>query len=262
MNRFLGIVFKEIGMSIRRPAMWISHILLFIFYGVTIFNPEMDGNTVLFPPDQLWQSAGYVLFYGNMFMVLLGGILAADRLQRDFKLGVRELQSSTPLKLSGYILAKYFGALIAALIPQFIWVVSLGIYGFVFLGTPIYFMTILLTAFLLMGVPAFAFVVAFSLACPLVMPVRVYQVLFTGYWFWGNYLAPGAFPTISNTLLVPCGKYVLQGFLGGFPTTYSHLPPSSITSTDAVLNLLILFACVLMVLLSLYGYLRRFEQRA
>jgi hypothetical protein len=40
---------------------------------------------------------------------------------------------------------------------------------------------------------------AFSLACPLVIPLRICQVLFTGYWFWGKLISPKVFPTISDT---------------------------------------------------------------
>jgi ABC-type glycerol-3-phosphate transport system permease component len=125
-----------------------------------------------------------------------------------------------------------------------------------------HFIGILLVAFLGMAVPAHAFVVAFSLACPLVMPVRVYQVLFTGYWFWGNYLNPSAFPTISDTLLVPSGKYVMEGFLGGFPAGSVQNSGPLYTATDAALNLTVLAGCIVIVLFVLDRYLRQQARRA
>src|SRR6185436_5849652 len=70
-------------------------------------------------------------------------------------------------------------------------------------------------AFAAITVPAFAFVVAFSIACPLFMPVPVYQVLFTGYWFWANFVPPALFPTLNGTLVTPSGIFALQGLFGG-----------------------------------------------
>jgi hypothetical protein len=249
-------------MALRRPGMWIAYLFLYGFYGVILLSPELSGETIIiFPADQLWQGAGYVLFYCNMFMIVLGGILSADRLQRDFRLGVSELQQSTPLGLGVYTLAKYFGVLAGVMLPMLVWVMAVAVFG-IFQGAPVHILGIMLVAFLTMGLPAYAFVVAFSLACPLIMPVRVYQVLFVGYWFWGNYLNPGAFPTISETLLVPSGKYVLEGLLGGFPTTYTNLPASSYTATDAVLNLSLLALCIVAVLSAVNLYLRWQARRA
>jgi ABC-2 type transport system permease protein len=254
-SQFFGILRHEFNMSVRRPGMWIAYLILYIFYAIILFAPVQPGKAIFFPADELWQIAGYTLFYSNMFMVILGGILSADRMQRDFRLGVRELQQSTPLRLPVYILAKYFGVLAGVLTPMLVWVMLVALFG-ITQAAPLRFIGIMLTAFLTMGVPAFAFVVAFSLACPLVMPVRVYQVLFVGYWFWGNYLSPGAFPTISDTLLVPSGKYVMEGFFGGFPSAYNNLLPSFYTATDAVLNLSVLALCIFAALFALNRYLR------
>lgn len=261
MFQFFGILRHEFSMSLHRTGMWVAYLLLYGFYLTIFFVPDMDGFSAFVPADELWQFSGQTLFYCNMFMTVLAGILAADRMQRDFRLGVRELQQSAPLSLPVYILAKYFGVLVAALTPMLIFVLMAGgIYVGVF-GAPVQFMGTLLVAFLAMGVPAHAFVVAFSLACPLIMPVRVYQVLFTGYWFWGNYLNPGAFPTISETLLVPSGKHVLYGLFGGFPSDKAFSSPSY-TTMDAILNLSVLATCIVLVLFSLDYYLRWQARRA
>src|SRR4029079_17624448 len=73
---------------------------------------------------------------------------------------------------------------------------------------PASFVAATLVAFVTITVPAFAFVVAFSIACPLVLPLPVYQVLFTGYWFWANFIPPQLFPTLNGTLLTPSGMFV------------------------------------------------------
>jgi hypothetical protein len=117
---------------------------------------------------------------------------------------------------------------------------------------PFGFLKPLLLAFLTIAVPAHAFVVAFSLACPLVMPLRVYQVLFTGYWFWGNMLNPKAFPTISETLLNAVGQYPLQAYF----LSSGHTPP------EATLNLLVLIACIATALFAINYYLHWQAKRA
>lgn len=261
MSQFFGVLHHEFNMSLRRPGMWIAYFALFIFNGFMFFTPDSSLEGVPFPVDEPWQVAGDILFYSNMFMVILGGILSADRMQRDFRLGVRELQRSTPLRLPVYILAKYLGAVAGVITPMLVWVLLCAIF-FITQGAPLYFIGVMFTAFLAMCVPAYAFVVAFSLLCPLFMPVRVYQILFVGYWFWGNYMNSGFFPTISNTLLVPSGKYVLYGFFGGFPSSNTMVPSRTITSIDAVLNLCVLFLCVVAVLFTLNIYLRWHERHA
>ena len=261
MSRLFGLVRHEFFMYLRRPSVWIAYLLISVFYSMTMFFPDPTSPDSPFPVNELWQFAGQTLFYGNMFMTLMAGILAADRMQRDFRLGVCELQSSTPLRQPVYILAKYIGVLAAALTPMLIWLLLSGVAYVILLGAPLQFIGILLVAFIGMAVPAHAFVIAFSLACPLVMPVRIYQVLFTGYWFWGNYLNPGAFPTISETLLVPSGKYVWGGFLGGFPSNMLILGPVY-TAQQAVMNLIVLALCIVAVLLVLNSYLRWQARRA
>jgi hypothetical protein len=42
----------------------------------------------------------------------------------------------------------------------------------------------------------------------------VYQVLFTGYWFWGNFLNPAALPTLNGTVLTPSGAFAAYAFFG------------------------------------------------
>lgn len=259
MSTFCGLVAHEFRMYLRRPGLWLAYFCLYIFYWLVLFASTPGGREMAFTTEALWPTACEILFYTNMFMVVLAGILAADRLQRDVRLGVRELQQSTPLRLPVYLLGKYAGVLAASLMPMLVWVLIVAGIG-LWRGAPVSFVGVLLVVALGMGVPAHAFVVAFSLACPLVMPVRVYQVLFTGYWFWGNYLNPGVLPTISTTLLVPSGRYVMEGFFGGFST--GGRPRPLATPLEAGLNLIVLAACIAGVLVSLGYYLRGQARRA
>jgi hypothetical protein len=251
----------EFSMSIRRPGLWIGYTLLGLFYFITNLTPGLDPSEDIIRPDQVWYEAGHIVFMFNIFMPLLAGILAADRMHCDNRTGVRELQRSTPFLIPAYILAKYFGVLLSVLAPMFLLVfvvgtalVAKGLAPFDFLGP-------LLLAFLSIAVPAHAFVVAFSLACPLVMPLRVYQVLFTGYWFWGNLISPKAFPTISDTVLNAVGQYPVQAFFGVF-TDSTHKVEGGFTRPEAVLNLFVLVACIAIALFAVSQYLRWQERRS
>jgi len=259
-SQFLGVMRHEFRMSIRRPGFWISYTLLSLFYLVTSLTPTVDGSEEILRPDQVWPEAGHVVFMYNIFLPLLAGILSADRMQRDLRTGVRELQRSTPLSMPMYILAKYFGVFLSVLTPVFLLVVVVGTLVVAKGIAPLSFLWPLLLAFLTIAVPSHAFVVAFSLACPLVMPLRVYQVLFTGYWFWGNLLSSQAFPTISDTVLNAVGQYPLQGFFGMYFDS-THGVNDRFTATEAVINLIVLTICIAIALFALDRYLRWQERR-
>ncbi|PKN98768.1 MAG: hypothetical protein CVU42_11160 [Chloroflexi bacterium HGW-Chloroflexi-4] len=247
MSHFFGVLRHEFKMAVKRPGMWIAYAVLYVFYSITVFAPSEVGEELPATTIEMWQHAAMIVFYTNMFMVLLGGILAADRLQRDYRLGIRELQRSSPIGQFTYLLAKYTGVWAAVISPMFIFVMGYAVF-YVARGVSPLFLAIMPVVILVMGGTAFAFVVAFSIACPLFMPVRVYQVLFVGYWFWGNYLSPEVFPTISGTLLVPSGKYPLYGFFHGFPGFFSKFDQPIISTSQAIWNLAILFAIIVTVL--------------
>jgi hypothetical protein len=248
-------------MSIRRPGFWISYSLLALFYLITSITPTLDGAEEILQPDQIWPEAGHVVFMYNIFLPLLAGILAADRMQRDLRTGIRELQRSTPLSIPVYILAKYLGVVLSVLTPMFLLVSVVGALVVIRGIAPPSFLWPLLLAFLSIAVPSHAFVVAFSLPFPLIMPLRVYQVLFTGYWFWGNLLTPKAFPTISDTVLNAVGQYPLQAFFGMYLDSTQPVD-AGFTPPEAVLNLLVLTACITVALFTLDQYLRWQTRRA
>jgi hypothetical protein len=252
-------------MSIRRPGFWIAYGLLMAFYTGTLLLPGEGGPGNVGPQDvitlnNLWQYAGMFTYQFNVFLPLVVGILAADRMQRDFRLGMRELQTSSPLRPGKYIAAKYTGVLASLFLPVFIWVIALGILLPSIGLAPLGMVYALPAAALAINLPAFAFVTAFSLACPLIMPLRVYQILFVGYWFWGNFINPEVFPTLNGTLLTAGGMLAYQGFFGGFPGASSDLLEYS--ARDASLNQIVLAGCIAAVLVVLYAYLQQKSRRA
>ncbi len=261
MSRFFGLVGHEFTMSVRRPGLWVAYTLLGAFYIVANLIPATNAVDDIIRPDQVWPQAGHLVFMFNIFLPLLAGILAADRTPRDVSTGVRELQRSTPLKVADYVLAKYVGVLLSVLLPMFLLVSVTGTLAVVRGLAPAGFLWPLVLAFLTIAVPSHAFVVAFSLAVPSVLPLRIYQVLFTGYWFWGNLLSPHAFPTISDTVLNAAGQYPLQAFFHMYVDS-THKVSNGFTPLQAVLNLIVLTFCIAVALLCLHHYMRWQGRRA
>lgn len=259
MSRFFGVFRHEFNMSLRRPGLWIAYGLLFLFYSITVMYPVPEEKVTILTDKQIWQYAGQMAFTFNLFLPVAAGILSADRLMRDFRQGIRELQESTPLGLAAYTLGKYFGVLTAALTPVLVWLWLITGLFIAFGNAPIGFFFTMTLGFFVIMVPAFAFVIAFSLACPLIMPLRVYQILFTGYWFWGNYINPEMFPTLNGTLLTVSGMFAYQGYFLGF---INSTEPLTYSASDATLNLIVLGLCIAAVMVVLNYYLQWQSRRA
>jgi len=254
-SAFWGVVRYEYRMAIRRWGMWLAFALAAV--------PIVGGMEVRAAGPgavaHIWQAAGTLALGLNFWMPVVGGIVMADRLARDWRVGVHELLASTLLSPRGYVLGKYAGVVLATLTP--VLAAELLLAGIACLrGAPAALVPAALVAFLAINLPAYLFVGAFSLACPAVLPVRVYQVLFTGYWFWGNFVNPRAIPSLSETPLAPVGKFVAAAFfrtgLGG----QEAAPPY--TAAQAVLNLATLILCAAVALAALTGYLKWQARRA
>ncbi len=251
-------------MSLRRKGLWIAYGLLFVFHTVLLFTPPPIGEMIegeVIGRAEVWHVAGRFLLACNVFFPVVAGILSADRVRRDFQLGLRELQDSTILSRHVYVLAKYLGALAASLLPLFLWVMGIAAFMALIGRAHASMLVAVPVAFLAITVPAFAFVVAFSLACPMVVPLSIYQILFTGYWFWANFIPPKLFPTLNGTLLTPIGMFAQQGFFGGHVSEalsggVQHTP------ADAVANLAVLALCSAAALFLLDHHLGRLARRA
>ncbi len=255
MKQFMGLVQHEFNMSIRRKSLWIGNGLvagLFII-SLLIQGPD-EGRNYFAGNSSTWQEAGDMVYMFNMLIPLVAGILASDRLKRDYQIGIRELQISSSIKDGTYLAAKYTGVLLSTFLPLVISVWGLAVYGMICGLPPLDLLLSMMAGFALISIPTFLFVVAFSLVCPLVIPVRIYQILFTGYWFWGNFLSDKVFPTISGTLLNASGIYALQGFFVG---TLSRTGKPLHTPVEAVMNIVVLLVCAAFAMTAGRYYLSR-----
>ncbi len=260
MKLFIGVFRYEYRMSIRRWGLWLAFGVLMALYLSTLLEiPSLSGKIPT--QSEILPFAGTSALMLNLFMPVVGGILAADRLVRDQKNGVDELLRSTPLSGWPYLAGKYFAALCSITTPVLLTSLLLGL-RYILAGAPLMLLPAVLLSFLGITLPAYAFVIAFSLICPLIIPVRVYQILFTGYWFWGNMLSPNVMPTLNGTYLTPIGYYALYTLFGGIFAGGGPDYIRKLTALDALINWAVLFTCAFLALAAGKLYLTRRARRA
>jgi len=241
MKQFFNLFQYEFNMAVKRPGLWISFGIVTAFFLLGLNTTSGEGLIDIFTGKDIWLEAAETVFTFHMFTPVLVGILASDRFQRDFRTNVRELQVSSPVNTREIILSKFLGMWVSVLITGLVsTLVHGGVSILVMRAAPMFLLAEVVVYFVMIA-PAYAFVIAFSLGCPLVMPLRVYQILFTGYWMWGNLLTSRLVPTISDTLLNASGMYALQGF---YQSTRSPVGGAIHTNVEAWWNLLVIGMCV------------------
>jgi hypothetical protein len=196
-------------MQFRRKAVWIT----ILTFSLLSFTGEASPWQVLGEQPLTDVVAGWAIVV-QAFMPIAFGCLLADRLPRDRRLKTGELLDTLPAPHGGRLLGKYLGSTLATLVPISV-VYAAGIAYVVIAGGRPDAVPLALLAFAAVNVPGLLFVAAFSVACPAVLWVPLYQFLFVGYWFWGNLLPPYAdIPTLTGTPLTPIGEYAAVGFFG------------------------------------------------
>ncbi|MBN1266207.1 MAG: hypothetical protein JXA25_11980 [Anaerolineales bacterium] len=258
MSAFFGVLRYEYRMSIQRKGLLILALLFSAFYIYLLLDSGSYTESALLTNRELLQEAGHTMFFINLFFPVFAGISAADRLVRDYRLGTREILQATGVSNVSYVAGKYLGTVFSLLSIEFVIVFLITAMMVLVMGVSAVMIAYTLYALTAISAPALFFITAFSLACPMIMPVRIYQILFTGYWFWGNYLSPTVLPTLSDTLLNASGRHALQAFFGATISAQDTPVPAS----DAVLNIFLLLLCAGLALSVLVVYIRRTEQRS
>jgi ABC-2 type transport system permease protein len=247
----LGVLAYEFKMQIRRRSLWIAYIgiaaLLFRTMLNEIIHPQFFGLTNA-PLNTL---VAALVFSTNILLPIPLGVFLADRLPRDQRTRVDELFTSMPGALRTRIVGKYLGSTLATIIPMFVSYILL--LGFLLYQTHNLLSIPLVAAdFVLIVLPGLLFVAAFSIACPAILWVPLYQFLFVGYWFWGNALSPRTgIPTLSQTILTPVGTYISAGMLGVSQVGWVTSAPF----WEGLASLLLLLGIAILVLYILWRYL-------
>ena len=198
----VGVARYEYRMHVRRWSLWTLPALmvgLTAWIGMFALDPGRDLGSIA-------RIVGGQALSMNLLALVVAGALAADRWVRDRSLGVEELLDTQPTTPGTRLWGKYLGVTAASATPlAVIWAilaVRTGLHDHQWKTA-----ALAAAAFAVITLPGLLFVAAFSIACPRVLGVRLYQVLFIGYWFWGNLVPSHLMPTLSDTWLTPVGKY-------------------------------------------------------
>lgn len=248
-----GVLRYEFRMQVRRPVLWL------VFCGFTLLDLSAIVSDLQNPPFRnllmhmsLFQLAGTMTSLTNWLPPLGVGILLADRLVRDRRMRVEELLTTLPGTLRMRLMGKYLGVTCASLVPAFLlFLVIIGVTTWTTGNVLLIPASLLCYAAIVL--PGMLFVAAFSLACPMVIWLPLYQFLFFGYWVWGNlFNSNGIIPTLNGTILTPVGSVIAAGLFSA-ETLGGALPSPAI---NGVASLVVLFGIAVLVLVALYQYLK------
>ena len=246
---FLGVLKYEFRMQVQRRALWITYLCIALLLGRFGIFGELLTNSHHEPLLTLvvrWTNNVNAIF------PICVGVLLADRLPRDRKTKVDELFTAMPGALSIRLIGKYFGSMLATLLPMSLFY-SIGVGCILYQSHDLLAIPFALETFAAIVLPGILFVSAFSIACPAILWVPLYQFLFVGYWFWGNWLPPSlGIPTLSDTILTPIGGYMSEGFFGGGETR----AVSGATVLQGVESMTLLIGIAVLVMFVLWSYLK------
>jgi ABC-2 type transport system permease protein len=247
----LGVLAYEFKMQIRRSSLWIAYIGVAALLIRSILSEIIHSQAFGLANAPITTLVAALVFSTNILLPIPLGVFLADRLPRDRRTRVDELFTSMPGALSTRIVGKYLGSTLATIIPMFVSYILL--IGFLLYQTHNLLSIPLVAAdFVLIVLPGLLFVAAFSIACPAILWVPLYQFLFVGYWFWGNALSPRTgIPTLSQTILTPVGTYISAGMLGVSQVGWVTSAPF----WEGLASLLLLLGIAILVLYILWRYL-------
>lgn len=249
-----GVLGYEFRMQIRRRAVWITFFAIMLAFALLYVRqfsalPGLIGklqNEIrshsLLTVVVIW--TGIV----NIILPLAVGALIADRLPRDKRTKVDELLATTPAYTGTRLLGKYIGSTVATLVPM-LTIYLIGVVFILFTTQNLLTLPLALMTFVVIALPGLLFVGAFSVACPAVLWVPLYQFLFIGYWFWGNLFSPfKGIPTLSGTILTPDGKFISAGYFGVRTFLFTDVAATPMLATASIVLLLTLAVGILIVL--------------
>ena len=205
----------ELRMQLRKPAIWIATGLPFALWALfAVLGSDSTGlqRHLSETSPKLWMADALGWFTPVLPMVF--GIVLADRLVRDRKLGVAELLDATPTSGGARLVGKYLGACAATAVPVALVYLIVAVAFTVWRERPAAlwwglatFMVIVLPLLLLAG--------SLSFLGPQLMPTPLFRVLIVGLWFWAAATeVESEFPSFAGTVLSLTMDYPLGVFFG------------------------------------------------
>ena len=256
MKEFFGVIKYEYKMSIKRKGLLIISLLFIGFYIYSMTSSYEPIKPENMNTRSYLMTAGNSAFFVNLFFPVFVGISAADRAIRDNKIGVKEIFRSTRISNQMHLFGKYIGVTLSYVTIELIIGSVVGILFVLVFHYPLVLILYSIIAILVIAVPALFFVIGFSLVCPYFMPLRIYQILFTGYWYWGNYINPDFIPSISRTILNASGMYPMYRYFDTESILASNNPP------NAILNIIVIVGLGVLAIFAMSQYQNRVDQKA
>jgi hypothetical protein len=256
----------EVLMQWRRWGFWVTFtcfcalLLLLTVQGALYFSHLPADSLYVqehFSREELENAMTYgTTGYGVMFFGLMAALLVVDRVDRDQRLGVAELQRAAPQGCARYVLGKFAGNYLAVLAP------ALGTYVLcallaMLLGWSALLVKVLL-AFALVLVPSSLAAVGLTLLLASCLPVRVVQIGFTLLWV---YVSIGiGWHGLAETPFNTSGLYVYPVFFPNRLPSIAGTPAPSLSL--ALFNIAVLVLTALLSLGLMYGALSVQRARA
>ncbi len=267
-----AMIWAEIAMQWRRWGLWVAFACV---AGLLLLLTIQSATYLLhLPPDSIYVQQHYTPedldnlmvyntgLYGSIFFGLIVALLVVDRVERDRRLGMFELQRAAPQGYASYVLGKFLGNYIAVLVPTLLVYLLCALISLA-LGWPLVLLLKLMQAFMLVFVPSSLAAVSLTLLLASFLPLRVVQVGFSLLWLYFN-TGLGRYG-FGASIFNPGGLYIYSVF---FPLTTPMLTvyPNFKTSMPlALLNITVLLLTAIVALFLTYGSLafqRSREERA
>jgi ABC-2 type transport system permease protein len=245
-----GSLMYEFRMQIRRRSVWLVFIALGLF--LTQFHQPW------YRPLSTPASSAIIYWTGiaQSFLALAFGIMVSDRLRRDRQTKIEELLNTLPGVLGARMFGKYLGSTLATLIPM-IAVYGAGVVYILLRWHTLSALPVAIAAFAAIALPGVLFISACSIAFPAIMWVPLYQILFVGYWFWGNLLPGFVIPSLSTTILTPVGSAICTGFFNQNKLEGVCSPGiQGVTALQGIESIALLLGLAIVVMFALSGYLK------
>lgn len=250
----------EFLMQFRRRSIWLVLVVVSVLgfsFWVTLLSAhpvssQSGAHLTSIPQTTAHDLVLYLAQFSAWFLPLGAGLVLADRLARDKKLHVSELLDTFPGSLGARLLGKYLGSTLATFAPVvLIYLLGVG-YVLARFHDP---QSLLLAfeAFAAIPLPGILFAAGFSIALPTFLKVPLYQILFTGYWFWANLMSPRfKIPTPVGTMLNATGPWAQEAFFH-FQWVFLVLHP---TVWQGVASIVLLVGLGLLAMCVVWLYLR------
>jgi ABC-2 type transport system permease protein len=243
MTAFAATARYELLMQLRKPVIWIATLIPFVLFAVLAMmgTQNLDRLTGDANPKS-WMVNTLGWFIPLLAMVF--GIVLADRLVRDRRLGVAALLDVTPTGRGVRLAGKYAGACAATAVPVAVVYLAVAVTFAAWRGRP---------SALLWGAATFAVVVlpllllagALAFLGPQLMPAPLFRLLFVAVWFWAGVTeVESQYPSFAATVLSLTIDYPQKVFFGSTNATAGHFPGAQLnflrpapTTATALLSL-------------------------